>query len=123
MTFYKPNTVIHTFGSIPRNFVEIRATDLRQIATWDGFGASILRSAILKRTTARVVCVNGAFAVAKGTGYTLRLIGPISYLGARYIRAKPAKVTKCVREKIPLYFCGWNRRDQSQTVYKRILWS
>ena len=28
--------------------------------------------------------------------YTLRLIGPISYLGACYIRTK---VTKCIREK------------------------
>ena len=35
--------------------------------------------------------------------YTLRLIGPISYLGACYIRTK---VTKCICEKITLYFRG-----------------
>ena len=34
-------------------------------------------------------------------GYTLRLIGPISYLGACYIRTK---ATKCIREKMTLYF-------------------
>ena len=32
--------------------------------------------------------------------YTLRLIGPISYLGACYIQTK---VTKCIREKMTLY--------------------
>ena len=35
--------------------------------------------------------------------YTLRLIVPISYLGACYIYTK---VTKCIREKIPLSHCG-----------------
>ena len=35
--------------------------------------------------------------------YTLRLIGPISYLGAYYIRTK---VTKCIREKTTMYFRG-----------------
>ena len=33
--------------------------------------------------------------------YILRLIGPISYLGACYIRTT---VTKCIREKMTLYF-------------------
>ena len=33
----------------------------------------------------------------------MRLIGPISYLGACDIRTK---VTKCIPEKITLYFCG-----------------
>ena len=33
--------------------------------------------------------------------YTLRLIGPISYLGACYIRTK---ATKCICEKMTLYF-------------------
>ena len=33
--------------------------------------------------------------------YTLRLIGPISYLGACYIRTT---VTKCIHEKMTLYF-------------------
>ena len=35
--------------------------------------------------------------------YTLRLIGPISYLGACYIRTK---VTKCIRKKMTLHFVG-----------------
>ena len=35
--------------------------------------------------------------------YTLQLIGPISYLGACYIRTK---VTKCIREKMTMYFRG-----------------
>ena len=35
--------------------------------------------------------------------YTRRLIGSISYLGARYITTK---VTKCIREKMTLYFRG-----------------
>ena len=35
--------------------------------------------------------------------HTAILIGPISYLDACYIHTK---VTKCIREKIPLYFCG-----------------
>ena len=35
--------------------------------------------------------------------YTLRLLGPISYLDACYIHTK---VTKCIREKFPLYYCG-----------------
>ena len=42
--------------------------------------------------------------------YTLRLIGPISYLGACYIHAK---VTKCIREKISLYFYGWTIKSHS----------
>ena len=33
--------------------------------------------------------------------YTLRLIGPISYLGGYY---KRTKVTKCIRQKMTLYF-------------------
>ena len=33
--------------------------------------------------------------------YTLRLIGPLSYLGACYIRTK---VIKCIREKMTMYF-------------------
>ena len=37
--------------------------------------------------------------------YTLRLIGPISYLGACYIHTK---VTKCIREKIPLLLLSLN---------------
>ena len=36
--------------------------------------------------------------------YILRLIGPISYLGACYIRTK---VTKCIREKMTLCFHGY----------------
>ena len=34
--------------------------------------------------------------------YTRRLIGPISYPGAGYILCK--KVTKCIREKMTMYF-------------------
>ena len=33
--------------------------------------------------------------------YTLRLVGPISYLGGCYRRTK---VTKCIRQKMTLYF-------------------
>ena len=34
----------------------------------------------------------------------------IPYLGACYIHTK---VTKCIREKIPLYFCGWTIKSHS----------
>ena len=36
--------------------------------------------------------------------FTLRLIGSISYLGGCYIRSE---VTKCICEKMTLYFRGW----------------
>ena len=36
--------------------------------------------------------------------YTLRLIGPISYLGACYIYVRIYKVTKCIREKMTMCF-------------------
>ena len=42
--------------------------------------------------------------------YTLRLIGPISYLGACYIRTK---VTKCIREKMTMYFRGLTIKSHS----------
>ena len=42
--------------------------------------------------------------------YTLRLIGPISYLGACYIRTK---VTKCIREKRTMYFRGLTIKSHS----------
>ena len=42
--------------------------------------------------------------------YTLRLIGLISYLGACYIRTT---VTKCIREKMTLYFRGWTIKSHS----------
>ena len=43
--------------------------------------------------------------------YTLRgLNGPISYLGACYVHTK---VTKCIREKMTLYFRGWTITSHS----------
>ena len=42
--------------------------------------------------------------------YTLRLIRPISYLGACYIRTK---VTKCIREKMTMHFRGLNIKSHS----------
>ena len=42
--------------------------------------------------------------------YTLRLIGPISYLDACYIRTK---VTKCIREKMTMYFRGLTFKSHS----------
>ena len=42
--------------------------------------------------------------------YTLRLIGPISYLDACYIRTK---VTKCIREKTTMYFHVWTIKSHS----------
>ena len=42
--------------------------------------------------------------------YTLRLIGPISYLGACYIHTK---VTKCIRQKMTMYFRGLTIKSHS----------
>ena len=42
--------------------------------------------------------------------YTLRLIGPISYLGACYIRMK---VIKCIGEKMTMYFRGLSIKSHS----------
>ena len=42
--------------------------------------------------------------------FPLRLIGPISYLGACYIRTK---VTKCSREKMTMYFRGLTIKSHS----------
>ena len=42
--------------------------------------------------------------------YTLRLIRPISYLGACYIRTK---VTKCIREKMTMFFRGLTIKSHS----------
>ena len=42
--------------------------------------------------------------------YTLRLIGPISYLGGCYRRTK---VTKCIRQKMTLYFRMWTIKSHS----------
>ena len=42
--------------------------------------------------------------------YTLRLIGPISYLGGCYRRTK---VTKCIRQKMTLYFHVWTIKSHS----------
>ena len=47
---------------------------------------------------------------ALGYVYTLRLIGPISYLGACYIRTK---VTKCICEKMTLHFRGLTIKSHS----------
>ena len=42
--------------------------------------------------------------------YTLRLIGTISCLGACYIRTK---VTKCIREKMTMFFRGLTIKSHS----------
>ena len=42
--------------------------------------------------------------------YTLRFVGPISYLGACYIRTK---VTKCIREHMTMYFRGLTIKSHS----------
>ena len=60
-------------------------------------------------------CIHFHWRHERGVGgssyvYTLRLIGPISCLGACYIRTK---VTKCVPVKMTLYFCGWIIKSHS----------
>ena len=44
-----------------------------------------------------IVNLEFAMLLLLGYGYTMQLIGPISYLGACYIRTK---ATKCIREKM-----------------------
>ena len=52
-----------------------------------------------------IVNLEFAMLLLLGYGYTLQVIGPISYLGACYIHVR-TKATKCIREKMTPYFRG-----------------
>ena len=69
----------------------------------------------MTKIATKIARVNGPLSYV----YTLRLIGPISYLGACYIRTK---VTKCIREKIRCAFMSesLNHIDQDTKLARLI---